>query len=238
MEDTQALESSAAYSRLPYWYKHTLIVIRLAVTIGFGVILPAFLLAQAYQSLAVINSTFPRHSDLSEAVQNMPERVRELETTNDYVLMSALFFENANQRSLASKQRMRIAVMHIGFAVLSLGLLLILVGIDVGGIAVQGEHPASGVGMSLKIASTGVVVFLIGGLLAGAGGLIHSKYSTASVPSFAITQPLDHKRIGEIQKLETFVSSLSSRLRVCKDKTEHHARQLCQLEVVDSITAD
>ena len=72
--------------------------------------------------------------------------------------------------------------MQIGFAVISVGMMLIVLGINDGGAA-AGAHVAS-IQFDFKTGSTGVVVFVVGALMATAGGVLKNDYSTVPIPSF------------------------------------------------------
>jgi hypothetical protein len=102
----------------------------------------------------------------------------------DYALGSVVFVETSNRQVMLNKQRMKIAVMHIGFAVISVGLMLMILGIDVGGIDASGASQGGGISVAVKIASTGVLVFVIGASMATIGGILGNDYKSVGIPSF------------------------------------------------------
>ncbi|GLS96525.1 hypothetical protein GCM10007918_38170 [Piscinibacter gummiphilus] len=121
----------------------------------------------------------PKLSDI------LPERAGKPVDAHDYAMAALIFVETSNRAVMVSKQQMKLAVMHIGFAVISIGLMLIALGIDAGGIDVTGQSPDSKYSVSLKVASTGVLVFVIGAGMATIGGIMKTEYQTLSTPSFS-----------------------------------------------------
>ncbi|GGD00204.1 hypothetical protein GCM10011396_54650 [Undibacterium terreum] len=102
---------------------------------------------------------------------------------NDYLLYSLMQSEYANLKTMTNKQIMKVAVMHIGFAIISVGLMFIVLGINEGGVDGSGE--STGVKFNLKIGSTGVALFASGALMSGAAGLLINEYKTVSIPTYA-----------------------------------------------------
>lgn len=108
-----------------------------------------------------------------------------LRSANDFSLYSVMAAEHTNRAVVTNKQVMKVAVMQIGFAVVSLGLMFVILGInDGGGSAVVG---GSGLTFDFRTGSTGALVFVIGAAMATAGGVLKNDYQTVPVPTFAGT---------------------------------------------------
>lgn len=76
-------------------------------------------------------------------------------------------------------------MMNAGFAVVSVGLMLIVLGVDVGGF--EGRAEALDLKFDFKTGSTGVAVFVIGALMISWGGALKNKYEGSTIPKFADT---------------------------------------------------
>lgn len=92
--------------------------------------------------------------------------------------------EASNQRTMLVKQRMKISVMHIGFAVISLGLMLLVLGLDAGGVDLS-TTATQGTSINIKTTSSAVTTILLGAAMAAAGALIPNQHTTTSIPSYA-----------------------------------------------------
>jgi hypothetical protein len=106
------------------------------------------------------------------------------ESPNDYAMLLSTYLEASNQRVMLNKHRMKIAVINVGFAVICIGLLLLVLGVDAGGIEVSGSAKDVAT-VNLKVASSGVAVFVLGAGMSAAGGLLPNEYRTVSLPGFA-----------------------------------------------------
>ena len=83
---------------------------------------------------------------------------------------------------MINKQIMKVTIMQIGFAVISVGMMFIVLGINDGGAS--GGAEVSGFKFDFKSGSTGVVVFVVGALMATAGGVLKNDYNTVPIPEF------------------------------------------------------
>lgn len=158
---------------------------RLVLILILGLVAPTVLLYQAHEAISNLDNEMGSSIQVELLSKAMPAPTQGFNSANDYALFSLALVESNSFRALINKQRMKIAVMHVGFAIASVGLLFIVFGVDQGGIEAGGE--AKTVAWNLKIASTGVAVFVLGSLLAGAGGLIANPYETAGIPGYAGT---------------------------------------------------
>lgn len=162
--------------------------LRLGAVLIFGIIFPLALLSQAF--FAVRSADFQANFDTIGIEKSLPAQMVKLARPEDYTLYALVFVETSNRKVMLNKQMMKMAVIQIGFAVISVGMLLLLLGIDAGGIDLDGEHKALGAKLNLKIASTGVVVFVIGATMAALGGLLINQYKTIDIPRFGGTTEL------------------------------------------------
>ena len=154
----------------------------------FGVVVPLFILAQAYIGLASLGKDVGytnTHEDLIHTLSTAKQSLA-LANGNDYALFSLLYTENANQKTMINKQIMKVAVMQIGFAVTSIGMMLIILGFNDGGAS--GVAEVSGMKFDFKSGSTGVVVFFAGALMATAGGVLRNDYNTVPIPEYVYVE--------------------------------------------------
>jgi len=157
-------------------------VVRPIAIVLFGVIVPLFILVQAYVGLATLGADVNNTRTSDDLVTTLSTVKKSLTNGNDYALFSLLYTEHANQKTMINKQIMKVAIMQIGFAVISVGMMLIILGFNDGGAA--GGAEVSGVKFDFKSGSTGVVVFLAGALMATTGGVLKNDYNTVPIPEF------------------------------------------------------
>jgi hypothetical protein len=146
-------------------------------------ILPIILIAQAYASLHSLNGVLEAAARAADPRSNLADVQKLLRSSNDYLLFSQLSAERANEAVLINKQVMKSVVMQIGFAVCSVGLMFIVLGITDGGATTRVSWMTLKV--DFKTASTGVLVFVIGAAMATAGGVLRNDYNTVPIPPFA-----------------------------------------------------
>ena len=149
-----------------------------------GLLVPIVLLFQAYLSMSRLDQAITKDNEIGNIAKSLPEVIRRFDSPNDYAILAVGYLEASNALAVVNRQRAKVAAMHIGFAVISLGLLLILTGVETGGIDVAGEAPVSKTPLRLQISSTGVAIFVLGSVMSGAAALMPSHYQTVSVPSF------------------------------------------------------
>ena len=119
----------------------TLLLSRLIVIVIFGVIVPVIILFQAYQGTSYLSKNLPYTDTPDDLVKTFSAAKLSINNANDYALFSLLYTEHANQKTMINKQIMKVSVMQIGFSVISIGMMLIVLGINAGGI--EGVKPAS-----------------------------------------------------------------------------------------------
>lgn len=161
----------------------TLNVARQIAVVSLGVIIPIALLTQAYLGLSSLVSTVSyeqKHHNVNELFLQVKKSINNV---NDYAFISLLYSENANLKTMTNKQVMKISIMQIGFSVLSVGMMFIVLGIRDGGA--EGGLDAGALKFDFKTGSTGVLVFVMGSLMATAGGVLKNDYETVPLPGYA-----------------------------------------------------
>lgn len=153
---------------------------RIAVLL-LGVIVPAIILFQSMMGLAAL-STSINEAD-KEDVVSLTSKLKSINPNgNDYSFVSLINSERSNKKVMVSKQIMKVSVMQIGFAVISLGMMLIVLGINDGGIEASADHQR--LRFDFKTGSSGIVIFLVGASMAAAGGILKNDYTTVQLPNY------------------------------------------------------
>jgi hypothetical protein len=178
-------------------------VVHALAVVLLGIVVPIIVLAQAYTGLATLGDTVGRPAYQTAPAETLKGVQPLLRGANDYALFSVMSAEHTNQVVVTNKQVMKIAIMQIGFAVISLGLMLVILGINDGG----GEGAAALVDLKFdfKTGSTGVVVFVVGAAMATAGGVLKNEYTTVPLP-------------GYVQANADDGSEVLAMYRACKDQ--------------------
>ncbi|CAB3752410.1 hypothetical protein [Paraburkholderia humisilvae] len=157
--------------------------VHIAIVVAFGALVPAFLIGLAVYGLWDLQRDFgPGGESVVHTIAGVQKVVTDSKDVNAYALASFVFAEHSNYGVVHDKQRMKIVVMQIGFAVSSIGIMFILLGVNDGGAEVTAE--TAGTKIDLKTASTGLVAFLIGAGMAYGAGIIPNEYSTVGVPTY------------------------------------------------------
>jgi hypothetical protein len=176
-------------------------LVRTAAILILGVLFPVLILAQAWSGLASLGRDIDR-SMKPEQVVEILKGVRPLvRSANDYALYSEMYAENVNQTVITNKQIIKVVVMQIGFAAMSLGLMFVLLGVNDGGG--EGHFGWAGGGIDFKTSSTGALVFLVGAMMATAGGVLKNEYKSIPLPQYievGAAGPSD----AEAQSLEAY----------------------------------
>ncbi|HDR2795518.1 hypothetical protein [Enterobacter cloacae] len=198
----------------------------------FGLILPVFLLIGAYSHLTDIDEKINRIDTSKELQNNYTTLKGNLASANDYILYSLMFIEQSNQRTMLNKQSMKIAIIHIGLAVMSVGMMFIILGINDGGA--DGTANLTGMSFNIKTASSGLAVFIAGALMASGGALINNLYTTASIPGYVqiLTSSTPEKN-DEIDKTSALVGFYKS----CR-KYDDERFQQCLVSMVQQLYKD
>lgn len=205
------------------------IITHRAVVFLFGLIFPVFLLVSSYTSLKAIDDKLHQIDTTEELKSSYASLRGNLVSANDYILYSLMFVEQSNQRTMLNKQTLKVAIIHIGLAVMSVGMMFIILGISDGGGESVGE--TSGIKLSFKTTSSGIAVFVAGALMAAGGALINNLYVTASIPGFV--QILNSGQSQEGDKDNELVALYKS----CQKYDEEKFR-LCLVSMVQQLYAE
>lgn len=148
----------------------------------FGILIPVYLLGNVIGNVSSLNQEISYEGNLDSTIKSFAEAQNHLETANDYALLAMLSAESANQKTMINKQVMKVTVIQIGFAVISIGLLFVVLGFNDGGAEVAAN--SGEIVFNFKTGSTGLAAIIIGALMATLGGVLKNAYSTVEVPKF------------------------------------------------------
>jgi hypothetical protein len=147
-----------------------------------GIIIPLFLLINVITSVSSLEKEISYKEGFKQVADHFVNIKHKLKTENDYALISMLAAENANQKTMINKQVMKVAVIQIGFSVISIGLLFVVLGFNEGGIeASSGSNEFS---FNVKAGSSGLAAIIIGAAMATMGGVMKNEYKTVPVPKY------------------------------------------------------
>jgi hypothetical protein len=161
--------------------------------IVFGIIVPMFVLFQAYSGISTLTNNVIYDDKIEDVVANYKE-INEIPMDgNDFSLFSLVYTEHANQKMMVNKQVMKVSIIQIGFAVISIGMMLIVLGINDGGA--DSSAGFGGVSFDIKTGSSGVFVFVVGAIMATAGGVLKNDYNTVPIPAYYYqTETIEHTK--------------------------------------------
>jgi hypothetical protein len=172
--------------------KSTAISIRIArgfAIIVFGLVLPALVFWHAYLGFNLLSDNFNRQSkpvDIAQIFASMKASHSLVEgEADDYAMLSFMYSEQSSRSLLINKQLLKVVVMQMGFAVASVGLMFIVLGIRDGGA--DSSIEAQGVKFDFKTGSTGLVTFIIGAAMVAAAGIIYNEYTGVGYPQYIQT---------------------------------------------------
>ncbi|MCO7198659.1 hypothetical protein [Pseudoalteromonas sp. OANN1] len=157
-------------------------VIKLLASLLFGVVFPITLLFSIYTSISKLEKEMSSPASLEDIVSQFNTVSGKLKKGNDYALFSLMISENANQGSMKNKQVMKVAVIQIGFTVISIGMLFVVLGFNDGGAA--GSLKGADISIDFKTASSGLGAIIIGAIMVVCGGVINSHYQTVGLPEY------------------------------------------------------
>ena len=188
VEKTQPISSATS--------KYYTSIVKIIASVIFGLLIPVALMWMSFGNIAELQREL-KYED--RALQTFMEAKPKLTHQNDYYMLSLFYLEDSLQRSLANKQQMKVAAMHIGFALMSLGLMFIILGFkDHGGSGVDTKASYGDFEIDLKTGSTGLVVVLIGALISAGGALIPNKYTANTGPQFSSVTEINSVDPGKL----------------------------------------
>jgi len=150
-----------------------------------GVLFPVLVLIQAYGALSKLTPAIVAWRDANSAEEAFARIQPKLRSANDYALYTVMRLEATNNAVVTNKQVMKVVIMHLGFAVVSVGLMFVVLGIEAkdGG---EGGVEVAGLKVDFKTASTGVLVFVVGATMVTLGGVLRNEYATVGVPEYVL----------------------------------------------------
>ncbi|MFZ6744666.1 hypothetical protein ACO0LC_15710 [Undibacterium sp. JH2W] len=160
-------------------------------TLFLGVVIPLILMFQAYFVLHELSHNIQTHESNNTVTENFIKVRKELSSANDFLLFTKLQTENVNYNVMINKQVMKVAVMNIGFAVMSVGIMFILLGFKEisdtqqkteNGMTLSGA--ANGIKFDVKTGSTGLAIFILGSLMASGSGILPNEYRAGDIPGY------------------------------------------------------
>ncbi|KPH93086.1 hypothetical protein AMS58_19360 [Pseudoalteromonas porphyrae] len=167
--------------------------VRILAVVLFGAIFPSIVIYGAFSDISKLTSIIDYKGDLKNVVSAYSSILdKKPEGSNEYILLSLLITENANQNAMVNKQVMKAAVMQIGFALISIGLLFIVLGLNEGGMDGSGE--IGDFKFDFKTASSGLSAIVIGSIVATMGGVLKNEYRTVPVPNYVNSTPILTKK--------------------------------------------
>lgn len=166
--------------------KKTIGFLKLLAILFLGFIFPIALIFQSYIGMQTLTSDFKTTSKNEGAVSEVQQLKKLITTSNDYNFASLVFLENKNFEVMKRKQIMKVTVIQLGYAMMSIGLMLIMLGFE------DKEHALSGGWDSFKLdfktGSTGALVIVIGAVMATLGGVLKNDYGNNAIPPYKTYQ--------------------------------------------------
>jgi len=181
--------------------------LKIFASLLFGLIIPTSLLFNVIISVSKLDILIGHTDSVKQVIENYKSVKDDLDSANDYALLSVLAAENANQKTMINKQVMKLAVIQIGFAVISIGLLFVVLGFNDGGLKLSGQ--GSELSFNVMTGSTGLAAIIIGASMSTLGGVLKNDYQTVEVPRYHAVgeSPVIHDVSNALHQCEnTFVS--------------------------------
>lgn len=156
-------------------------------TVVFGLIVPFILIIVSIINVVTLNNNMATNSSPSEQLKYIKQLDKD---SYEYTLYSLMYVEHNSVQTFVNKQELKVTVMLIGFAVISMGIMFIILGFkeENGANGIEGNFLAANVSFDFKTGSTGVAIFIIGALMVSLGGLLSNSYKGSSIPSYQAFQ--------------------------------------------------
>lgn len=206
-------ETNAPTSRRGWPLAQKLWAVRAIATVLLGIVMPLYLLLSAHRTVVGLDQAVTSAADLSQVASSLPDPVKRFSSGNDYSLLFSAYVEQGIQRTALNRLRMKSAIMQVGLAISCVGLLFIVFGIDGGGL--EASAPLSEkVGVNIKIATSGALVFVLGALLSAGGGLMPTTHTGGAAqfwlgPSSAYTATVAATKGGEADLISIALKHLA-----------------------------
>lgn len=169
---------------------------RNSAIIIFGIVFPFIILLQAYTQIISLKTGVEYTTKANDLIPYMNGIKKQVINANDYALFSLIYVEHANQKVMINKQVMKTTTILLGFAVMSVGMMMIILGIkdtqsnystlkaeNSSGVTASMETPG-GIKFDFRTGSAGVAMFCIGAIMATAGGVLPNEYKTSEIPTY------------------------------------------------------
>ena len=193
--------------------------------IAFGLVFPVIVLFQAHASISALGNDVSYATTLGQLSNQVSAAKSEAWDVNQIALYSLLYVEHANQKTMINKQLMKTSIVNIGFAVISIGMMLIVLGIEKDN-NVQASGKMQGLNFDVKTGSTGVAIFLVGAVMATLGGVLKNNYKTSEIPTYTVLSKGDYS--------ESYEKSVAA-YKTCRDqKTDF---ELCFTQIFFQINS-
>lgn len=174
--------------------RSSLPLIKTLVFLLTGVIFPVFMLGASAYNLYQTSNQFKEMSQQQISVKELSELKSMMTSPYDYGITSIIYMEKQAHKIFIHKQIMKIASMYIGYAVLSIGVMMLFLGIET-----KSQNDINGNFMGLtfniKSGSGGIIVFLLGAIMIIIPGSINNKYQTPGIPAFGAGSSVDIRQI-------------------------------------------
>lgn len=169
----------------------------------FGLFVPILMITQAYLCVQAVNQTFDLKHAAPSPAQQIEQHSSQLRTGNDYVLFAALSIERSNEDITMHRQAMMAAIIQLGLAVISLGIMLLFLGIGDAGL--DAIVDGAGFKFDFKTGSAGIAVFVVGALMSTTGAVLKGEFKTIDIPTFSsgIAEPSSGEKVISRQQVES-----------------------------------
>lgn len=174
--------------------RSSLTFFKTVVFILTGVIFPVFMLCASAYNLHQTSVQFKELSNKQLSLAELNELKNMMKTPYDYGTFSTIYMEKQTHDIFVNKQTMKIAAMYIGYAVLSVGIMMLFLGIET---KEQQDINGNFMGLTfnIKSGSAGVIIFLFGAIMVIIPGSINNKYQTPGFPAYSSATSQDSGKL-------------------------------------------
>lgn len=169
-------------------------LIKMLVFVFAGVIFPVFMLGASAYNLYQTSNQFKEMSQQQLSIKELNELKNIMKSPYDYGIISIIYMEKQAHKIFIHKQTMKIASMYIGYAVLSVGVMMLFLGIET---KKQNDINGNFMGLTfnIKSGSGGIIIFLLGASMIIIPGSINNKYQTPGIPGYGSGAPSNISQI-------------------------------------------
>lgn len=203
---------------------------RASTVLLFGIFFPIVLLVSSYIGLKNTRDTISSIETPSALIGTIESMNRINADSRDYALYSLLYLENANKTMMVNKQVLKTTVIEIGFAVMSIGIMLLVLGIGRSdGVDITSKIKSLDLSFDVKTLSAGTAVFLAGALMSSSAGLLKNEYTLSEIPIYAAAaKPVAVTQIKSSQSLSALKNKINIvGFKTCDKLKEMSSKQEC-----------